>query len=254
METSVQSSQQYPPRVEILGIGVDPVSMEEALARIERFIEEGVPRMVVTADSSGIVEAQSDVQWKDILLNADLVTPDSAGVVWASRRLGSPVRDRVSGVDLVERICHLSSIKGWRLFFLGAGKGVADQAADKMRLKYPGVNIVGTHDGFFPKSDEISVVAEVRSVAPDVVFVAMGIPKQEKFIAEHLYELGAKVAMGVGGTFDVLSGSVRRAPKLLQRLRLEWLWRLVLRPSKWRKNILLPKFWWQVITSKKVRD
>lgn len=254
METSVQSSQQYPPRVEILGIGVDPVSMEEALARIERFIAEGIPRMVVTADSSGIVEAQSDVQWKDILLNADLVTPDSAGVVWASRRLGSPVRDRVSGVDLVERICHLSSIKGWRLFFLGAGKGVADQAADKMRLKYPGVNIVGTHDGFFPKSDEISVVAEVRSVAPDVVFVAMGIPKQEKFIAEHLYELGAKVAMGVGGTFDVLSGSVRRAPKLLQRLRLEWLWRLVLRPSKWRKNILLPKFWWQVITSKKVRD
>jgi N-acetylglucosaminyldiphosphoundecaprenol N-acetyl-beta-D-mannosaminyltransferase len=254
MEISVQSGHQYPPRVEILGIGVDPVSMEEALARIERFIKDGVPRMVITADSSGIVEAQSDVQWRDILLNADLVTPDSAGVVWASRRLGSPVKDRVSGVDLVERLCHLSSINGWRLFFLGAGKGIAEQAADKMRLKYPGVNIVGTHDGYFPKSDEVSVVAEVRGTSPDVVFVAMGIPKQEKFIAEHLYEFGAKVAMGVGGTFDVLSGSVRRAPRWVQKLRLEWFWRLILRPSKWRKNILLPKFWWRVVTSTKARN
>ncbi len=253
METTTDQGVQYPQRVDILGIGVDPVSMEEAIARISRFIDEGVPRIVVTADSSGLVAAQSDVVWRDILLNADLVTPDSAGVVWASRRLGSPVRDRVSGVDLVERICERSSVSGWRIFFLGAAPGVAAKAADQMRLKYPGVNIVGVHDGYFPTSDEISVVAEVRTASPDVVFVAMGIPKQEKFIAEHLFELGSKVAMGVGGSFDVLSGTVKRAPKLFQRMRLEWLWRWVLRPSKWRKNILLPKFWWMVMTAPKRR-
>lgn len=254
MDVSIGQDFHYPDRVEILGIGVDQVTMEEALGRITRFIEGGVPRMVVTADSSGIVAAQTDIPWRDILLKADLVTPDSAGIVWASRKVGSPIRERVSGIDLVERICQLSSIKGWRLYFLGAAPGIADKAADQMRLKYPGVNIVGTHDGYFPKSDEFSVVAEVRRASPDVVFVAMGIPKQEKFIAEHLYEMGAKVAMGVGGSFDVLSGTVKRAPKLIQRFRLEWLWRWVLRPSKWRKNILLPKFWWMVMTSGKRRD
>jgi N-acetylglucosaminyldiphosphoundecaprenol N-acetyl-beta-D-mannosaminyltransferase len=243
----------FSERVTILGIGVDPVSMPEALARIEGFIDAGTPRLVVTADASGIVAAQSDTQWRDIMLSADLVTPDSAGVVWALERVGAPVGERVSGVDLVEHLCRLSARKGYRLYFLGAAPGVAQQAAQMMSTKFPGCVVVGARDGFFGSADEVAIVDEVRAASPDALFVGMGIPAQEKFLSRNLYELGAKVSMGVGGTFDVLSGNVKRAPKLIQRLRLEWLWRLVLNPRKWRKAMTLPKFWWMVMRMPKTR-
>lgn len=239
----------HPERVEILGISVDPVTMPEALARIERFIEEGVPRIVVTADASGLVAAQSDKQWRQIIENADLVTPDSVGVVWASQKMGEPIKERVSGVDLVDEICALSATKGYRLYFLGAAPGIAEKAAVELCAKNTGANIVGTRDGFFDAAQEDGVVAEIRDSKPDVLFVAMGIPKQEKFIALHLYEIAAKVSIGVGGSFDVLSGSVKRAPVFVQRLRLEWLWRLINNPRKWRKVMALPKFWWLVTFS-----
>ena len=251
MKAAVERNAGRPDRVQILGIGIDPVTMMEASARIERFIAEGVPRVVVTADASGIVAAQSDAQWRDILLGADLVTPDSAGIVWASRRVGSAIADRVSGVDLVDEICRLSAKKGHRLFFLGARPGVAEQAADRMRLHHPGANIVGTQHGYFSQDDENGIVEHIREAKPDVLFVAMGIPRQEKFIVAHLYEMAAKVSIGVGGSFDVLSGSVRRAPRLLRKLRLEWLWRLILNPRKWRKALSLPTFVWRVIISPK---
>lgn len=235
-----------PDRVEILGIGVDPVTMPEALSRIESFIERGIPKIVVTADASGIVAAQSDQQFRNILEKADLVTPDSIGVVWASRKVGAPIVERVSGVDLVEELCKLSAAKNYSLYFLGAAPGVAEKAAEASRLKYPGVNIVGTHDGYFSLADENSVVAQIRNLKPDVLFVAMGIPKQEKFIARYLYEIAATVSIGVGGSFDVLSGMVKRAPTFVQRMRVEWLWRLIMNPNKWRKVMALPKFWWKV--------
>lgn len=237
-------------RVQILGIGVDPVSMPEALSIIEGFIHENIPRLVVTADASGIVEAQSDPQWRSIIENADLVTPDSAGVVWASQKVGSPIKERVSGVDLVDEICRLSSLKGYRLFFLGAAPGVAERAADAMRLRHPGVNIVGVRDGYFTADEESSVAAEIHDARPAVLFVAMGIPKQEKFIDRHKYEIAAPVSMGVGGSFDVFSGNVRRAPKFVQKIKSEWLWRLVNNPRKWRKVAALPKFWWLVTFSR----
>lgn len=234
-------------RAELLGVSVDVVDKGAALYAIEKFIEEGVPRVVVTADASGVVTAQSDPQFHDIIEKADLVTPDSVGIVWALRRSGYGIKDRVSGVELVEEICKLSSTKGYRLFFLGAAPGVAERAADRMRLKYPGANIVGTHDGYFHADDEMAIVRTIRELKVDVLFVAMGIPKQELFIKRHLYEMTAKVSMGVGGSFDVLSGSVRRAPNWIQRIRLEWLWRLIMNPRKWRKAALLPKFWFMVM-------
>lgn len=239
---AVESTVNRLPRVEVLGIGIDPVDMKSALRRIEEFIEDGRPRIVVTADSSGIVEAQSDTQWRDIMLNADLVTPDSVGVLWACKRVGSPLPERVSGVDLVETLCKKSAEKGYRLYFLGAAPGIAQAAADKMREKYPGCTIVGARDGFFLPADEAKVAQEIRDAKVDVLFVAMGIPKQEKFIARNLYEMAAKVSMGVGGSFDVLSGTVRRAPMLIRKMKLEWLWRLMLNPRKWRKAMTLPKF------------
>jgi N-acetylglucosaminyldiphosphoundecaprenol N-acetyl-beta-D-mannosaminyltransferase len=150
--------------------------------------------------------------------------------------------ERVSGVELVERLCALSPQKGYRLFFFGAAPGVAAQAAERMQAKYPGAEFVGTRNGFFTPDDLPDIIAEIRAARPDILCVALGIPKQEKFIAAHRDELGASVLIGVGGTFDVLSGTVRRAPKLFQALRIEWLWRVLSNPKKINKVMLLPRF------------
>ena len=233
-------------RVEILGVGVDNVTMPQALAILDEYITEKQPRVIVTADAAGIVAAQSDAEWRGILRNADLVTPDSVGVLWASERAGNSIKERVSGVDLVEKLVE----RGYRTYFLGAAPGIAQGARDRLIEKYPKANVVGATDGFFDASQEAEIVDEIKRVCPEVLLVAMGIPKQEKFIARHLHTIGAAVNMGVGGSFDVLSGTVKRAPKLLQRLRLEWLWRLLQNPKKWRKVAALPKFWWLVLTSR----
>ncbi len=202
--------------------------------------------MVVTADSSGLAAAHNDPDLKAIYKQAALATADSIGVVWALRRQGARV-ERVSGVDIVDHVCGLSAEKGYRIYFLGAAPGVAELAAEKLRLRHPGCNIVGTRNGFFPATDDEFVAKEVADAKPDVLFVAMGIPRQEKFIAATLPLIGAKVAMGVGGSFDVFSGRVKRAPVVVQRLHLEWLWRLLQNPRKIHKVKMLPRFVWYVL-------
>jgi N-acetylglucosaminyldiphosphoundecaprenol N-acetyl-beta-D-mannosaminyltransferase len=240
---------QSPSHVDILGIPVDRVTMDEAMAAVESFIAIKEPHLVVTADASGIVIAQDDPEFKELLLEADLVTPDSSGILWASARLGQPIADRVSGVDMVDRICALSADKGYRLFFLGAAPGVAETAAEKLRLKHPGCNIVGTRHGYFPSDSDEVVAKEVADFKPDVLFVAMGIPRQEKFIRATQDIVQAPVAMGVGGSFDVFSGRAKRAPKFVQRMRMEWLWRLILNPKKFAKAKTLPRFMMMVLRS-----
>lgn len=238
------------PRVSILGIPVDRVTMDEALARIDGFVADGGPHLVVTADSSGIVAAQTDAFFKDLLLHADLVTPDSVGILWAAKRQGMPIEARVSGVDLVDALCARSADKGYRIFFLGAEPGVAEMAAERLRLRHPGCRIVGARHGYFPPESDEVVAREVAEAKPDILFVAMGIPRQEKFILATQEIIGAKVAMGVGGSLDVFSGRTRRAPRLFQRMKLEWLWRLMLNPRKYQKVRALPQFVWMVLRSR----
>ena len=238
-------------RIHVLGVPVDRVTMADCMARIEGFIKAGTPHLIVTADASGIVQAQTDPALLDLYTDADLVTPDSAGVLWAAKRQGQPLTERVSGVDIVDRVCRRSSEQGWRIYFLGAAPGVAEQAAERMRLKHPGCNIVGTRHGFFPPESDQVVAAEVALAKPDVLFVGMGIPRQEKFIRATQDIIGAKAALGVGGSFDVFSGKVKRAPKSFQRLKLEWLWRLAQNPKKIGKVMLLPRFVSLVLRTKK---
>jgi N-acetylglucosaminyldiphosphoundecaprenol N-acetyl-beta-D-mannosaminyltransferase len=142
----------------------------------------------------------------------------------------------------VGHICAKSAELGWRVFFLGAAPGVAEQAAERLRLAYPGCNIVGARHGFFPSESDAVVASEIAETHPDVLFVGMGIPRQEKFIRATQDIVGARVSMGVGGSFDVFSGRVKRAPVLFQRLRMEWFWRLLQDPKKISKVKLLPKF------------
>lgn len=226
----------------ILGVCVDALSMKECLERIGEFIAGGTPHLIVTADSCGILQAQSDLQLMALYRNADLVTADSVGVLWAAKRLGQKLPERVSGVDILDHVCARSSELGWRIFLLGAAPGVAEEAAERLRLKHPGCNIVGARNGYFPEESDLVVAAEVAAYKPDVLFVGMGIPRQEKFILATQKIIGAKAALGVGGSFDVFSGKVMRAPRLFQKLKLEWLWRLLQDRSKISKVSMLPRF------------
>lgn len=236
------------PAVSLFGVRVHAVSMDEATRYILRFVQESVPRQVVTADSSMVVMAQSDSDLREIINQADLVTPDSIGILWACRRRGITLPERVSGVDLVARLAQVSAQTGLRLYFLGAQPGVAEEAAQRLRQKFPGAQIAGCQHGYFPPEAEHSVVEQIRETQPHVLCVAMGIPKQEKWIDRYRRALAVPVSIGVGGTFDVLSGRVRRAPLWMQRMGIEWLWRVVHNPRKFSKVVLLPRFAWMALT------
>lgn len=228
--------------ITVLDVPIHKIDMPAALAQIDGFIQSGQPHHIVTADASMLVIAHEDAELKRIVQSADLVTPDGAGLLWAAKRLKQPLAERVSGVALVEKLCALSPEKGYRLFFFGAAPQVAEQAAERMRSRYPGALIVGARDGFFQAQDVPAIIEQIQSARPDILCIALGIPKQEKFIAQYKAELGVPVLIGVGGTFDVLSGNLKRAPIWMQRLSLEWLWRLLQNPSKISKVKLLPRF------------
>lgn len=221
---------------------VDRVTMDDTLALMERFIADRTPRHIVTADASMIVTYNEDKDFADIVDRADLVTPDGAGILWASRHLGQPVTAKVSGVDLAARACALSQEKNWRIFFFGAAPGVAEEARARIQARYPGALIVGHRDGYYKPEQEAQVVEEIRAARPDILLVAMGIPRQEKFIARHKAALGVPILIGVGGTLDVFSGTVKRAPVWMQKSGTEWLYRLASNPKKISKVAMLPRF------------
>ena len=242
MTMTVSSPSSPLPSLSLLDAPIHNVDMETALQILDGFIQVGGPHHVVTADSSMLVMAQEDAALRAIIGLAELVTPDSTGILWAARRHGTPLKERVSGVEIVERLCERSAARGYRLFFLGAGPGVAEMAADRMRARYSGAQIVGVRHGYFSEAETPALLEEIRRCQPDVLCVAMGIPKQEKWIAAYREALGVPVMIGVGGTFDVLSGRTRRAPHWMQRLSLEWLWRVLSNPRKIGKVMLLPRF------------
>jgi N-acetylglucosaminyldiphosphoundecaprenol N-acetyl-beta-D-mannosaminyltransferase len=228
--------------VTILGCRIHRVSMGQALDAVRGLLRDGKPHMIVTADSSMLKMATEDEALRSIINCAALVVPDSTGVVWASKRMGKRVPERVAGVDLMERLCELGGELKLTAYFLGAAPGVAEEAALKLEAKYPGFRVAGTHNGFLQSGDTEKIEAEIRALKPDFLFVAMGIPKQEKWIWERLESLGVPISMGVGGSLDCHSGRVQRAPQIYQRLNIEWLYRLVMNPSKYKKVALLPGF------------
>lgn len=229
-------------RLWVLGTPVDAVTMAGALAAAEALIRRGQPSMVVTTNPELIMHAQRDPELAGILGRADLVVPDGIGVVWAARLLGHPVPERVPGVDLTEGLLALAAQRGYRVYFLGAAEGVADEAARRLAARFPGLIVAGTHHGYFGPEDEPRVVAAVRAAAPHILLVAMGAPRQERWIARNLQQCGVPLNMGVGGSFDVFAGRVRRAPRWVQAAGLEWLYRLVRQPSRARRMLALPRF------------
>ena len=230
------------PRVFILGVGVHRIDMPEAVEISRRFIESGKPHIVVTADASGIALAQHDQDFRDLVNRADLVTPDGAGILLGAKWLGTPLKARVSGVDMTRELCRMAAEDGFSVYLLGSAPGIAEAAAENLKSAFPVLAIAGTQHGYFGDSEDAEVARKVKASGAKVLLVAMGIPRQEKWIRDHVENTGTRIAMGVGGTFDVFSGRVKRAPAWMQRHGLEWLYRLAQNPRKISKVATLPRF------------
>ncbi len=231
-----------PKKVTILGVPVDAITMGEAVARIDGFIEKRTPVLVATANAEMLMRATHDGALRRILQGAAMVTPDGAGTVWAAHHLGHAMPERVAGYDMVQELMREAPAKHRRIFFFGSAPGVADKAKAKAEQLYPGIEIVGTRNGFFTAADEPAIIEEIKAAHPDILLAALGVPKQEKWLAKHLGELGVPVAIGVGGTFDVMAGVMKRAPHWMQRAKLEWLFRGMMQPQRAGRLLALPRF------------
>jgi N-acetylglucosaminyldiphosphoundecaprenol N-acetyl-beta-D-mannosaminyltransferase len=216
--------------------------MDDALRVMEQYLVGTTPRQVVTADSSMLTAAQKDEALRSVLLRADFVTPDSEGVIWALSRKTKLSYQRVSGVDLVDRLSGICAERGQSIFCFGSGEGVAEEAAQELCRRYPGLRVAGTMNGYYKPENEEAIARQIASTKPGVLFVALGQPKQEMFIDRYKDLIGAKLSMGVGGSFDVISGRVKRAPKWVRQIRMEWFWRSALNPKKHSKLRSLPVF------------
>ncbi len=243
--------------LKILGSRVDPVTSQNALKQIQSFLHSDQPHHVITGNTLMLLEAEEDTELRRILDSAALVVPESSGILWASRALGSPLKEFTPGVDLMMAICRIAAEKGHPAFLLGSAPGVAEEAGHTLQAKFPGLKIVGTCHGFFSLPHpglrpltESEVIQLIRKAEPSILFVGMGMPAQEKWIARNLAALGVPVVMGVGGSFDVLSGKLARAPAWMRRIGVEWLYRLAQEPWRWRRIAQLPVFAWHVLMEK----
>ena len=231
-----------PARVDVLGVGFDRVPLATAVERILRRLEAGERTFVITANPEFVMLARSDAAVAQIAREADLVVADGSGVVAASRLLGDPL-PRVPGRLLVDALVPHLAQRRTPIFFLGAAPGVAERAAAELRRRAPGLAVAGVHAGSAdPEQDAVSV-ARVRETTAEALLVAYGMPKQERWIARNLPALpNVRLAIGVGGVFDQLAGVQKVPPAALHAIGLEWLWRLVREPSRWRRQRVLPLF------------
>lgn len=231
-------------RVDVLGVKIDRESMSETVSKIEQAVNKHEELQVITANPELIYAAGQDARLKQLINSAQIVTPDGVGVVWAARRLGYPVTERVTGIDLVEALFPVAAEKQWRIFFFGSKPGVAESAAKKVEEKYPGIIWEAEH-GYFTREEEPAILEKIRTFKPDILLVGLGAPRQEFWIFSHL-ELGT-ISIGVGGSFDALAGLNKRAPKWIQEARLEWLYRLIKQPHRLKRQLVLPRFAMAVI-------
>ena len=239
------------PIVNILNVPVAALTMSEAVGKVQQFIDDKKNALIATANAEMIMNAQHDEELCEILKSADLVVPDGAGTVWAAHHLGYAMPERVAGYDLVQELLKAAPKRGDRVFFFGSAPGIAEAAKKKAESLYPGVQIVGVRNGYFTSDDEPAIIEEIRAAEPDILLAALGVPKQEKWLRRYRKELRVPVSIGVGGTLDVMAGNVRRAPKWMQKAKLEWLFRGLLQPKRAGRLVALPKFVFRVHKAKK---
>ena len=234
------------------GVPLNNVSMNYAVSRARGLISNPVgegAQLVATVNALGMVEALHDDTYRSILQNAAMVLADGAGLLWGMRFLGMPLQERVTGIDLAEQLCRTAAAEGWPVYFLGARGDTAEACAAALAARYPGLTVAGARDGYFD-IDDTDVPDAVAASGAKILLVAMGLPRQEKWIAQHGKRLGPLLAVGVGGAFDVFSGRLNRAPLRVQKMGLEWLYRLFQEPERWRKDLGLVSFVLRIFAAK----
>lgn len=234
--------------LEILGVRVDDVTYAEALARVDEFLRAGTFHQIATVNPEFVVIAQTHAEFRCVLNACALNVPDGVGLLWAARRMGTPLRERVAGQDLVDRICARAAEQGEKVFLLGAREGIAARAAAELQRRYSKLEIGDCYAGSPAREEEEAIVARVNASGARILFVAYGPPKQELWLARVASRLArVAVAMGVGGTFDTLAGLVPRAPKWMRDGGFEWTYRLLREPRRIKRQWRIPYFMWLIL-------
>lgn len=229
-------------KVNILGVKVDKVNIIEAVDTIFGMLDEHRTHAVYTPNSEIILQAYKDAEFCEVLNDSDLLTADGIGVVYASKFLGNPIKERAAGYDIACGLVDRISETGHRLYLFGGKPGIAEMAKKNLEKKYPFIQIVGTRNGYFKEEDTPLIINDINKVGADIVFVCLGAPKQEKWINDNKDKLNARVLMGIGGSLDVFAGIVERAPEIWCKMGLEWLYRLIKEPWRFKRMLALPKF------------
>lgn len=228
-------------RVNVLGVHITALTMSSAIARMAEWIETGRQHYVCVTGVHGVMESQSDVTLREIHNAAGMVTPDGMPMVWSAHRAGAPDVERVCGRDLLLEASRAAANRGWKIFFYGGKEGVPERLADRLRRRYPGLEVVGCYSPPFrplTHDEDAQIVERINALAPDIVWVGLSTPKQEQWMAEHVGRLDAPVMVGIGAAFDMHAGDARCAPRWMQRAGLEWLFRLIQEPRRlWRRYL-----------------
>lgn len=232
--------------MDLLGVRIDNVTMEQAVKKTEEFLAEDKFHFICTPNPEMVMVAQYDEEFRKILNSSELNIPDGYGIVWAADKIGEPLEERVAGYDFIHKIFELGQDMDISFYFLGSKPGVAEAAKEKIEVEYLGIEVDGTNDGYFSVEEEKELIKRINEVAPDVLLVAMGAPKQERFIYKYRDKLKCKIAIGVGGCFDVISGNVKRAPRFFINLHLEWLYRGLTDFRRFKRLFAIPKFMYSV--------
>ncbi|MFC3747542.1 WecB/TagA/CpsF family glycosyltransferase [Paenibacillus sp. GCM10012306] len=238
------------PTVPIFGIRVSKVDMTATVSYLTEVVHTRKPHQVITANPIMVMAALDDPAYMKIMQSAELVVPDGTGVVWAANYCHQPVAERVAGFDLLHELLHAGEKYNWKVYLLGSTPEVIQETATRLKSKFPGIVIVGYRDGFFGLAEDDGVIADIVEAAPDMLFVARGADSQEPWIAKYKSRLAVPIMMGVGGSFDVISGKSRRAPVAFQKMRIEWLYRLLKEPTRYKRMLALPKFAIKVVREK----
>ena len=229
-------------KINILGVKIDTVNMNEAVEKVKLFLESDCVNAVYTPNSEIMMAAYRDEKFRAVLNSAEMIIADGVGVVHASKILKRPLPERVAGFDLALKTLEMASDGSKSVYFFGGKPGVCELATENLKKKYPDLNVIGFSDGYFDAEKEKKIIEDIKDKKPDILFVCLGAPKQEIWISEHKEELGVKLLLGVGGTLDVLAGTVKRAPEFFQKRGLEWLYRITKQPKRWKRALDLPKF------------
>jgi N-acetylglucosaminyldiphosphoundecaprenol N-acetyl-beta-D-mannosaminyltransferase len=235
-------------KVSILGVEIDNLSLQEVVGRINGLIEQRRPSLIVTANPEIIMRARQDRGFADCLKAAEVVTADGIGLIIGAKLLGTPLKERVTGIDLITELFRESKNRKYRFYFVGAKPGIAEKAALNIKGKFPNVEIVGVQHGYF--QDDSTIISDIMEKKPDILLAALGMGRQESWVRDRVNATGVPVSIGVGGSFDVFAGEAKRAPQWMQQAGIEWLYRLIKQPSRFWRMLELPKFLIAVLFSR----